>query len=171
MKKFNFEQMKRLYLIRHAKSIMEIAGIPDSKRKLLQTGINDTHKIVQYFLANSVHFDLMLSSDAIRALDTAKIIAKGLHYPEEKIVCDQRIYGNNGLKIFDIFYELEDQFSAMALVGHNPMISALANEYLSEKIMFMPTSAVVCIEFSMDSWAEIHKAPHELVFYVYPQML
>lgn len=163
--------MKIIYLIRHAKASVEESGIPDSKRQLLQTGIDRTRKIIQYFLANSVTFDLIIASHAKRAKDTAKIIAKGMQHPEKKIVSDKRIYHNDVSGYFDILYELDDTVSAAAIVGHNPVISEFANYFLEEKIMGLPTSGVVSIEIDTKRWTDINLAAHKTRFIITPKTL
>jgi phosphohistidine phosphatase len=163
--------MKTLYLIRHAKASDGEAGMPDEKRTLVKKGISNTQKIIQYLLAHKISFDCIISSHAIRAKDTAKIIAKGMQHPEKKIVCDKRIYHNNVSGYFDILYELDDSVSALAMVGHNPVITEFANYFLEDKIMSLPTSAVVCIEIDTKRWTDLNLATHKTRFIITPKTL
>jgi phosphohistidine phosphatase len=170
-KNINFELMKTLYLIRHAKASDGEADMPDEKRTLVKKGINNIQKVIQYLLAQKISFDCIISSHATRALETAKIIAEGTEYPVEKIVCDKRIYNNDASVYFNVLYELDDSVSAAAIVGHNPAISELANYFLEDKIMSLPTSGVVSIEIDTERWTDINLAAHKMKFIITPKML
>jgi phosphohistidine phosphatase len=163
--------MKKLYLIRHAKASKDRSGTDDHKRPLIETGIKRTQKVIQYFLDNKVSFDCMITSHASRAMDTAKLIAKGLGYPINDIVCDKRIYEMNESIYFTILSALNDSVTDVALIGHNPDITTFSNLFLDEKIINLPTSGVVCIEFDTNTWSEIKRAKHKVLFIISPKIL
>ncbi len=77
--------MKTLYIVRHAKSSWDHPGLGDDQRPLLEKGKKRTKYVVDYFLENNINPDLIISSHAVRAFETAKIIATSLDYPENKI--------------------------------------------------------------------------------------
>jgi len=54
-------------------------------------------------------------------------------------------------------------------VGHNPTITATANELSPSALNEMPTAAVVCLKFECDKWAEVSKENAEFYFYDYPR--
>ena len=70
--------MKSLYLVRHAKSSREDPGCADEERPLLEKGVKKTGKVIKYLRERKIIPDLVISSHAERALDTAKIIAEGI---------------------------------------------------------------------------------------------
>ncbi len=160
--------MKTLYLIRHAKAAQEEPGLADAKRPLIKTGIERTKKIVEYLLDNSVIFDLMIASHATRAMETAKLMAARMEYPEDKIMCDKRIYCNDLQAFFDILFGLDDSISDVAIVGHNPLITEFANYFLDDKIVSMPTSSVVCIEIDTDQWTQVNLVSSTKQFFITP---
>ena len=67
--------MKTLYIVRHAKSSWDHPGLGDDQRPLLEKGKKRTKYVVDYFLENNCRPDLIISSHAVRAFETAKIIA------------------------------------------------------------------------------------------------
>jgi phosphohistidine phosphatase len=162
--------MKKLYLIRHAKASKDRTGIDDYKRPLIEAGIKRTKKIIQYFLDNKISFNCMIASHASRAMDTAKLIAKGLNYHKE-IICDKRIYEMDESIYFTILSALNDSVTDVALIGHNPDITTFSNLFLDEKIINLPTSGVVCIEFDTNTWSEIMRAKHKVLFIISPKIL
>jgi len=147
--------MKTLYIVRHAKSSWEHPGLADDERPLLQKGIKRTLKIARYLQEQDIRVDQLISSHAVRALDTARIIAEGIGYPEEKIIVSQKIYHGNSDYLYDELFNLPDDIDSVMLFGHNPTFTSFANHFLDKKIDWLPTSAVVSINFDTDSWVKL----------------
>lgn len=68
--------MKLLFLIRHAKSSWDDPAQPDKDRPLNDRGRCDAPKIGERLAKRDLKPDLILSSPAVRALETAEIIAR-----------------------------------------------------------------------------------------------
>ncbi len=160
--------MKRLYLIRHTDAAEAEAGAKDASRKLHPYGIEKTKKLAKYFDEHAVVFDCMVSSQAVRAFETAGLLAHAQNFPVEKIMKDRRIYFCTSTAYFDILYELDDKLASVAVVGHNPYITEFANYFLKEKITSMDTSAAVCIEIDADKWTDINMADYTTLFVINP---
>jgi len=163
--------MKWLYLVRHGKASWEEAGLSDSDRPLLPVGIERTRKATAFLLQKGVKPDLILSSPATRAMDTAVILAEGLNYPVEQIHVERRIYTGFHNHILDLISEKPDETHAILISGHNPVISRLANHFLKPGIENMPTSCIVCLSFPVNRWKEIRTAHATREFIVYPKQL
>jgi phosphohistidine phosphatase len=167
-KKLIFDLMKRLYLIRHGEALDTVPGTDDSKRKLSRTGITETKKVIKYLSAQQVTFDFMIASHAIRTIETAKLIAKGIEFPLDKIVCDKRIYFEEFPVFFDILSELDNTVSSVAMIGHNPEISVFASHFLENVKIKMTPSTVIGIEILSDDWVNIKQANCKKIFIVSP---
>ena len=163
--------MKTLYLARHAKASWEDATVSDAQRQLLPKGIRKTKRIVEFLNKRGTTIDLILSSPAVRAYETARIIAAGLDYPEEKIGIDRKIYDGYHDRILDIIFGTNNQIESLMIFGHNPTITRLANLFLNPGIEIMPTSCVVCISFNTDRWENIPSTEPVQEFIVYPKLL
>jgi len=163
--------MKRLYLVRHAKSSWNSPGQDDLDRPLLEMGLKRTRLMIDYLKNHNVNIDLILCSPAVRAFETAKLFAWALEVPEEAIRVERGIYAANPDHLADQFFDLPDKVDSLMLVGHNPGITEFANLFLTTKIDMMPTSAIVGIEFATDNWEEILKCKSKKLFYVFPKML
>ncbi len=163
--------MKTLYLMRHAKASWEEPGVSDSDRPLLPGGIKKTKLIVDFLLSRETAIDLMVSSPAVRAFETAKIMATGLNYPVNKIRTDRKIYDEYYDRILDIIYGTSNDVNSMMIFGHNPTITNLANLFLHPGIEAMPTSCVVCLSFPTDKWEEIPASEAIPEFVVSPKSL
>ena len=78
--------MKTLYIVRHAKAIVRGTGIPDFDRSLAERGIKDARKMSKRQAKAGAEPQLLISSPAKRAIETARIFAKRLDYPKKAIV-------------------------------------------------------------------------------------
>ncbi len=163
--------MKTLYLVRHAKSSWNFPDLADDERPLLEKGKKRTKKVIDYLLANNVHVDYIISSHAIRALETAKIIAHALNYPLNEIKVERQIYHANADKLYNQFFDLPEKCDALMLVGHNPTFTSFANHFLDNKIDWLPTSGVVSVSFDTDRWEDVISADRKTDFIVYPKIL
>jgi len=163
--------MKTIIIVRHAKSSWDFPHLSDHERPLLEKGKSKTKLINDYFLKNNLTVDLILSSHAVRAYETAKIIARHIGYPIESIRIDKMIYHANAERLIDQFYDLPDNINQVMLVGHNPTLTNFVNQYLENKIEWLPTSGAVSIDFDTDKWENISQAKFKLNFAVYPKML
>jgi phosphohistidine phosphatase len=150
--------MKQLLIVRHAKSSWDNPGLEDFQRPLLERGKKKTRYILDYLLKQQIKPDLIISSHATRAHDTAKIIAHALFIPDENIIISKNLYHGDSESLFNQFYDINDEVNSLMLVGHNPTLTYFSNYFLEKKIDNLPTSGVVCIEFKTDSWAQIQTA-------------
>ena len=163
--------MKTLYIVRHAKSSWDHIGLEDHERPLLEKGKKRTRYVVDYLTENNTSVDLIMSSHAVRAHETAKIIARALHYPEDEIMVSKNIYFGYPDRFFDLFYDLSSDVNSLMMVGHNPGFTIFANYFLDKKIDNLPTSGVVCISFDTDAWEDIHNSKRKVKFVISPRML
>jgi len=163
--------MKSLYIVRHAKSSWDYPELKDIERPLMKKGREKTMKVIKYLLGQEILVDSILSSPAVRAYETAKMIAEALHYPVERIDVRDRIYMGDADDLATMLMELPDEFRSVMLVGHNPELTDLVNMFNNKKIDILPTSGVVYIVFRTDEWESILNAKRKTRFMVYPGML
>ncbi|MFA8449415.1 MAG: histidine phosphatase family protein [Bacteroidales bacterium] len=163
--------MKRITIIRHGKSSWANNKIADHERPLLPKGKRRTHEIAEYIKERTNKPDLIISSTATRALQTAQVIADLFKYSKNRIQEEHVLYEATSDDYFELLYPLEENFSNVFIVGHNPEISELINNFIDPKIDYLPTSGAVCIEFATKKWTEIHSAPFSVKFYISPRML
>ena len=162
--------MKTLYIVRHAKSSWEY-NLPDDERPLIQKGIKRTNKIAAFLLNKNIKPDILISSYAVRAMETAKIIAATIGYPEDRIKISQGLYHANTDSLYHELFELSDEIASAMMFGHNPTFTSFANHFLHKKIDWLPTSGVVTISFRTDKWTEIALAKHKVEFITFPKDL
>lgn len=163
--------MKTLYLIRHAKASLETRHDRDIDRPLLHEGLKRTKHIIDFLVKSHISVDLIISSPAVRAYQTASILARALNFPLENIKKERALYEGDADKITNLFYDLSKKIDKLMIVGHNPSITNFANLLLPEPIDYLPTSGLVCIQFDAISWDDIWQAKIITNFVVTPRML
>ncbi|NPA73842.1 MAG: histidine phosphatase family protein [Epsilonproteobacteria bacterium] len=163
--------MKRLFIIRHAKSDWSKTDISDFDRGLKKRGKRDIVLMACWLQSNGYYPDIIISSPAKRAKKSAKKIAEVLGIDKDKIIYNKKIYEASPADLTDILSKIKDKYNDVFLVGHNPSLNELA-EYLSDSVIFnIPTSGIICIEFDIKSWRDIKKKKGEILFFEYPKKL
>jgi phosphohistidine phosphatase len=163
--------MKTLYLVRHAKSSWDDMSAEDYERVLLPKGINRTTQVAKYLLSKKVVPDLIVSSQAVRAIETARILARKLNYPNHEIQIEPLLYFSGSQAMYHVVFGLPNAKNEVMLVGHNPDMTQFANVFLHEKIDYLPTTGVVSISFKTDRWEEIMMAEREVNFVITPKSI
>jgi phosphohistidine phosphatase len=163
--------MKTLYIVRHAKSSWDNPGLADHERPILEKGKKRTKYIIDYLIEHNIKPDLIISSHAIRARQTATIIGTAVNYPESEIQISTSVYHGDVDSLMDHFYDLSDDVDSLMMVGHNPTFTTFANYFLDKKIDWLPTSSIVCIEFDTDKWENVVNAQKKAKFVITPRLL
>ena len=161
--------MKKLYVIRHAKSSWEDDQLKDQDRPLNKRGKRDAPVMAQHFKKEIKKADILISSPALRALTTCKIFAEELGYPINAITIDDRIYGASVQMMLDLINELKDDWDTACLFGHNPTFTYLAEQLCDINIGNLPTCGIVGIEFQVEEWQAISFKSGVQILYDYPK--
>jgi phosphohistidine phosphatase len=162
--------MKTLFLIRHAKSSWDNPASPDRDRPLDDRGKRDMAMMGKRLAKRDVKCDMIVSSPALRALETAQAFAKMLAYKGKDIVVNDRLYAAQAGDVLDVIQELTGKLERVMLVGHNPELTELAHRFASE-ITHMPTCAVAEFTFDAASWSHIGEAKPAQVLFDCPKKL
>jgi len=158
---------KKLYIIRHAKSSWNDEMLNDFDRPLNKRGKLNAPFMGKRLKANGIMPDIILSSPALRAKTTAEMIAKEINYAKN-IVFDKEIYESSASALHEILTKVDDKYSTLFLVGHNPALNMLTENYVNFS-QNIPTSGVVEIEFDCDKWTDINAENAKLISFDYPK--
>lgn len=162
--------MKRLTLLRHAKSNWAAPATPDRDRVLAERGERDARIMGRRLLARRARPSLIVSSPAVRALTTAKSIAAALRYPSEFLQLEEALYLATPEEVLDFVLDQQDDFSDLMIVGHNPGLTDLVNRLLPDlRLENLPTGGVVAMDTDAERWADFLAGPARLVYYDYPK--
>jgi phosphohistidine phosphatase len=160
--------MKKLFIIRHAKSSWDQPELKDIDRPLNDRGEQDAPKMGEV-LAERYQFDQLISSPANRAHTTCKIIAGKMGYPEKEIKVDRAIYGAAVSGMISMINTFDNKWETVAIFGHNPTFTYLAEQLGNESIGNLPTCGVVGIEFEVDDWNAVGSGLGNTFYYDYPK--
>lgn len=161
--------LRRLTLLRHAKSSWQDTGISDHDRPLDKRGEQDAPVMGRRLLARGSRPSLILCSPAVRARQTAQSIARELGYPSEFLQHEAALYLATPEQIMAVVARQADSFRDLIVCGHNPGLTELANRLTDSGIDNIPTCGMVVIDLDMDSWAGLETASGKLHLFDYPK--
>ena len=145
--------MKTLYLVRHAKAVSRSEELPDFSRSLVKKGEKDASSVAKMLKREGVMPDIIISSPANRAIETAHIFAKRLGYPVKAILLRDMVYENGGNPDFiKMIQELPGKYKTAMIVGHDPSMSELAGALLDNDNISLPKTGVFGVTFKGRSW-------------------
>lgn len=139
--------------MRHAKSSWKDTSISDHERPLKKRGLRDASEIGKIMKHKGLVPDKILSSDAVRAADTAAVVADKSGYKKE-VEYTNRLYMAEGSAILDLIHSQPDSVKTLLVVGHNPGMEALV-QLLSRKIESLGTANVVCFQVDIKAWKDL----------------
>lgn len=143
--------MKTLLLLRHAKSSRKFPDLSDHDRPLNHRGKRDAPRMGRLLKEKDLVPDLVISSTAIRAKDTA--IAKHRGY-KGKMFMFESLYAAEPTAYLTVLRDLADNYRQVLVVGHNPGVEELI-ETLTGEIHNIPTCTLARIEFDIEKWSAI----------------
>ena len=161
--------MKKLYLIRHAKSSWADLSLQDFDRPLNKRGKRDAPFMGKKLAERNIRPDLIMSSSAKRAKKTAKIVAKAMAYPKKEIYFTEAIYQADEDELFRIVRSCDDRVTTLFVVGHNFEITDFAVSLSGEQIANIPTCGIAAMEFAFASWQQLKANTGRLLFFDYPK--
>lgn len=161
--------MKRIILVRHAKSSWDNPDWSDFERPLNKRGLRDAPFMADIIAKQIEKPNLIISSPAVRAATTCKYFAKALNIDEKHIIFDENIYSKGSRYIINLILNLDDELDSVMIFGHNPDITSLYAYFTGEYIENIPTCGVFGVEFNIKSWKEIENTNGKLLFLEYPK--
>ncbi len=161
--------MKKLFLIRHAKSSWDNHNLSDFERPLNKRGLRDAPFMAKLINKEKIKPDIIYSSPALRAASTAEFFAEELNYKKKKIILDENIYEAGIRELEHIVQNIANDKNTAFLFGHNPTITYYANHLGNKLIDNMPTCSIVGIEFNEDTWNKVEHGKGNTFFFEYPK--
>lgn len=159
--------MKKLYLLRHGEAVDFFANNDDLSRALTDNGKAQTHQVGQYLKENNIKIDIIISSPAERAKESANIIKELLNLPEIEFI--DNLYPSTSSCIHDAIISTEDLINNILIIGHNPGLSSFAQEYMQLNTASLPTSGIIACTYETNSWAEFSLSEAKRNFIISPK--
>lgn len=161
--------MKKLLMIRHAKSSWDDISQKDFDRPLNDRGHKDAPKMAKRLLKANISISAFVSSPALRALSTAEYFAEVYDVKKKHIDQEPSLYHPTIEVFFDVISRLDDHHKTVAIFSHNPAITEFVNELGVARMDDMPTCAVFGVKADASSWKDFKDAKKEFWFFDYPK--
>jgi len=148
--------MKRIVLVRHATAVDVGPKGSDFHRRLKKRGRRESAIMADRVATTLGKPDLVITSPADRALETARAFAGRLGITTEAMIVREQLYG--GLlpdEFLRIVVELDDAHDTVMIVGHDPSFTEFAGYMLPDFKESIPKAGVVAMDFDRSSWAEV----------------
>jgi len=162
--------MKILTLLRHAKSSWDDSGLTDRERPLNGRGKRDAPEMGRRIAAHGIRPSLIITSPAVRARKTAKIVAREIGYPVEFLQRESSLYLASLDDLLDAVVAQDNSFNSLMVVGHNPGLTEFANFLLPGITNNLPTSGVVSVQLDTEDWSLYGQPKAKLLAYDYPKL-
>ena len=161
--------MKTLFLLRHAKSSWDYPELRDFERPLAARGERQAPEMGRRFLQRDSSVKCIISSPAVRARSTAKLMAEAIGFPVDDVVSNPDLYFCGTSMYLKAASLVDEDCDCAMLVGHNPTITDFANEMSNANIANIPTCGLVELSLPIDHWSEIKRGNSTLVEFDFPK--
>jgi phosphohistidine phosphatase len=161
--------MKTLFIIRHAKSSWEYNELHDLERPLTDRGKRDAVIMGSLLRKQNVHPGHVVSSPALRALSTARIISDEIGFDKNRIEINTALYFKDVQDILEVIRSKGSRHEEILLFGHNPNFTNLAHTLAPAFQDIIPTCGLVVIQFNVESWGLVDAGRGNLVAFEVPR--
>ncbi len=162
--------MKRLYLLRHAKSDWQGDSPTDHDRPLSARGRRAASTVGRFLAAVGQRPDAVVTSTAVRARATVEIAASagGWSCP---VTATERLYAGSPDRLLEVVRETDDAVGRVLLAGHEPVWSESAGRRIGGGRIKLVTAAVVRIDLESARWRDAAFGAGTLAWLVTPKLL
>ncbi len=157
---------RRIHFVRHAKSSWKELGVSDHERKLNKRGVRDAPKMAVELKKNFPDINALVASSAKRALETAEYFSNEYNIPISK--CPD-LYHAEARVYFNQLDLLNDEFVSVMMVGHNPGLTYLANDFSKNYIDNVPTCGIFTLKSTASEWSAVDSTNTIFESFIYPK--
>ncbi len=157
---------RKLYLLRHSYAEPPGDG-SDFNRGLTMEGLTAVRALGRKLGEEDFNPDVIISSNAVRAEDTAINLTEELGISEQVITYEEKIYEASVRELLEIVNEFEDADKSVLLIGHNPTLSFFGEYLTGNGFSGMEPCGLLTIKFE-SAWNEISQGTGNFVSYYHP---
>jgi len=167
--------VKRLFLLRHAKSAWDDPALRDRDRPLAPRGRKAAKRVARWARKHEVSPQLVVCSSAVRARQTMQRMLPSLGEPEVWI--EVTLYAAGAETLLARVQALPDEADDVMLVGHNPglmellLLLAAPGKLRERAAGNVPTGALAELEADVVRWADVSPGQTRLARFVVPREL
>ena len=144
---------KVLLILRHAKSSWKDKKVDDHDRPLNNRGRREAVKMGEHLKKSSIFPDTIITSSALRAIETTKYLCRYSGY--NNLVEVNFALHRGGIDAYiNALATVSNDKQKLLMVGHNPDLEELAGILINRKIR-IPTCTLVQLKLSIENWKSI----------------
>jgi phosphohistidine phosphatase len=148
--------VKRLTLMRHADAQWKDPEVADFARPLNRRGTNEAEAIARRLTELTLVPDLIVTSPARRAAQTAETIARELTLLPRTIRYEEALYLAGAQEILKLVRDIGPRVAHLLLIGHNPGISEAVHILApSGELGGLATGALCTMTFDIEQWIAV----------------
>ena len=159
---------KTIFIVRHGEAKSTEPGGKDIDRELAAEGLQQSSRLGVYIYKKNTDIDGIITSNALRAKQTAELIADQLNFDISKIVEDEDIYEASVRILLDKVSALNTDWNEVILVGHNPVISYFVEYLTGHHFDGMVPGSMVKVSFDSEDWNLISQESATFQYHVTP---
>lgn len=163
--------MKKLHLIRHAKSSWADPSLTDRQRPLNKRGYRACQLMARPIVNAGCDFRTVFCSPAHRA----QLTIEGLSAALPELSCQwstaESLYTFDANGLWQFCQSLDVEISELVLVGHNPAMTQFCNDLSGAALANIPTCGYVQLVLPIEDWSELSFGIAELREFLTPKML
>jgi phosphohistidine phosphatase len=164
-----FNKMKKIIVLRHAKSSWKDLSLGDFHRPLNGRGKTDVPIMSRYLSKKIDCIDYLHSSSSVRTFETSKFFISKIEF--KNIKYDDNLYHGSAQSIISFIKNYPDQYNSVMIIAHNPGLTKLINMITHINLDNFPTTGIANIDFDCDSWNNISIENSNLVDLKFPKQL
>ncbi|QQS31737.1 MAG: histidine phosphatase family protein [Acidobacteriota bacterium] len=145
--------MKKLLVLRHAKSSWDDDSLSDFERPLNDRGQRTALFMGKFIADNGLTPEVIVSSPAARARATTELVAEAMEYSGDAIF-DPKIYEASANALVGVVSQIDEEYMTALLIGHNPGLEGLVY-YLTDVFEPLQTAALAVIELDIENWGDV----------------
>lgn len=161
--------MKKLFIIRHAKSSWADPSLRDFDRPLNKRGLRDAPFMAKMMVGKGIRPDQIVSSPANRAITTAGYFAEAQGISRKDIQIKHDIYEAYPEVLLSMIQRFDNDWNTVFIFGHNPGFTYLANLFEGEYLANIPTCGIVEVTTPIDDWQRLAAETGKMTAFYYPK--
>ena len=170
--------MRRLMLLRHAKSDWTDVAGGDHTRTLAARGRENAPRIGTYMARHALVPDRVICSTARRARETWDLVTAAFT-DAPPVTYEERLYDASADRILAVIREAAPDSHSLLIIGHNPGLRDLAERVIAagdvetrqRLLEKFPTAGLAVVDFPIDVWSKLHPRSGRLDRFVMPRAL
>jgi phosphohistidine phosphatase SixA len=151
--------IRELILLRHAHAVPAAIDGQDIERPLSGSGEQQARQAAQRLRADELLPELILTSPARRAAETARLLLLELALPATTMRVEPPLYMAEPAVLRSVISRCPAEIRRLLLVGHNPGLSELLTELLPRgPALNLATGEYFCMTMSGSGWDRLRVA-------------